>query len=90
MWYSYRGGVDYRTNPQASYRIGYAQSKDGISWTRMDDSAGIDVSSEGWDAEMIEYPHVVQHHRTRYMFYNGNKFGESGFGFAELSNECGE
>ena len=90
MWYSYRGGVDYRTNPQASYRIGYAQSKDGISWTRMDDCAGIDVSSEGWDAEMIEYPHVVQHHRTRYMFYNGNKFGESGFGFAELSNECGE
>jgi predicted GH43/DUF377 family glycosyl hydrolase len=90
MWYSYRGGVDYRTDPQASYRIGYAQSKDGISWTRMDDSAGIDVSPEGWDAEMIEYPHVIQCYNTRYMFYNGNKFGESGFGFAELSDERGE
>jgi predicted GH43/DUF377 family glycosyl hydrolase len=90
MWYSYRGGLDYRTDPQASYRIGYAQSKDGISWTRMDDSAGIDVSPEGWDAEMIEYPHVIQCHNTRYMFYNGNKFGQSGFGFAELSDERGE
>jgi hypothetical protein len=90
MWYSYRGEVDYRTNLQASYRIGYAQSADGMSWTRMDDCVGIDVSPEGWDAEMIEYPHVIQHHRVRYMFYNGNKFGQSGFGFAERSDERGE
>jgi hypothetical protein len=84
MWYSYRGGIAYRMNPETSYRIGYAQSKDGISWTRMDDCAGIDVSAEGWDSEMIEYPHVVQHRGTKYMFYNGNKFGHSGFGYAEL------
>lgn len=84
MWYSYRGGVDYRTNPNNSYRIGYAESKDGLSWTRMDDHAGIDVSPEGWDSEMIEYPHVVGHFDKKYMFYNGNKFGESGFGYAEM------
>jgi hypothetical protein len=84
MWYSYRGGVDYRTNLNTSYRIGYAESKDGISWTRMDDSAGVDVSLEGWDSEMVEYPHVIQHDDRKYMFYNGNKFGHSGFGYAEL------
>jgi hypothetical protein len=84
MWYSHRGGVDYRTNLQTSYRIGYADSEDGIKWRRMDDRAGIDVSSEGWDSEMIEYPHVILHGGMKYMFYNGNKFGHSGFGFAEL------
>ncbi len=61
MWYSYRGGVDYRTSLKTSYRIGYAQSEDGISWTRMDECAGIDVSAEGWDSEMIEYPHIIQY-----------------------------
>jgi hypothetical protein len=89
MWYSYRGGVEYRTNLKTSYRIGYAQSKNGISWTRMDDCSGITVSAGGWDSEMIEYPHIVQHRGTKYMFYNGNKFGHSGFGFAELANEHG-
>jgi hypothetical protein len=84
MWYSYRGGIDYRTNRKTSYRIGYAESKDGISWTRMDDCAGIDLSPQGWDSEMIEYPHVIEHRGTKYMFYNGNKFGESGFGYAEM------
>ncbi len=83
MWYSYRGSVDYRTNLKTSYRIGYAESRDGISWKRMDDCAGVDVSAEGWDSEMIEYPHVVEYRNTKYMVYNGNKFGESGFGYAE-------
>jgi hypothetical protein len=87
MWYSFRGGVDYRTSLKSSYRIGYAISIDGISWRRMDEEAGIDVSPEGWDSEMIEYPHVIQHCGMKYMFYNGNKFGHSGFGFAELADE---
>jgi len=85
MWYSYRCGSDYRTNPATSYRIGYAESRNGINWIRMDDHAAIDVSPEGWDSEMIEYPHVVEHGGTKYMFYNGNKFGHSGFGYAEMS-----
>jgi predicted GH43/DUF377 family glycosyl hydrolase len=82
MWYCYRGGTDYRTNRQTSYRVGYAESEDGIKWLRMDESVGIDVSSEGWDSEMIEYPHVFIHNGKKYMFYCGNKFGMSGFGYA--------
>ena len=50
MWYSYRGAN--------TYRIGYAESKDGISWDRQDDQVGINISESGWDSEMIEYPFV--------------------------------
>lgn len=75
MWYSWRG---------ARYRIGYAESADGTTWVRKDDQAGIDVSHDGWDAEMIEYPHVFQHRDTYYMLYNGNDYGKTGFGLAVL------
>jgi hypothetical protein len=75
MWFSYRGD---------SYRIGYAESFDGKSWTRFDDMAGIDVSPSGWDSEMIEYPFVFDHKDRRYMLYNGNDYGRTGFGLAVL------
>ena len=75
MWYSYRG---------ESYRIGYAESHDGKSWTRLDEQAGIDVSPSGWDSEMIEYPHVFDHNGDRFMLYNGNGYGRTGFGLAIL------
>jgi hypothetical protein len=84
MWYCYRSNVDYRTNRERSYRIGYAESKDGVSWERMDDAAGIDVSDEGWDSQMIEYPSVYDHGGKRHLLYNGNGFGESGIGHAVL------
>lgn len=82
MWYSYRRAVDYRTNPKQSYRIGYAESLDGIRWARKDHDAGIDVSGTGWDSEMIAYPFVLRHGDKRYLFYNGNGFGRTGFGYA--------
>lgn len=82
MWYSYRAkpGVD-------TYRIGYATSSDGIKWHRKDELAGIDVSSEGWDSEMICYPCVFQHNGATYMLYNGNGYGRSGFGIAVLREQ---
>ena len=73
MWYSYRGG---------RYRIGYAESDDGRLWRRLDSAVGIDVSAEGWDSEMIEYPFVFDHKGRRYMLYNGNDYGRTGFGIA--------
>ncbi|MEA5256839.1 hypothetical protein VB264_03520 [Arcicella aquatica] len=83
MWYSYRAIDDYRNNVARSYRIGYAESDNGIDWTRLDDQVGIDVSESGWDAQMIEYPLVINHLDKKIMFYNGNGFGASGFGYAE-------
>jgi len=75
MWYSYRGD---------SYRIGYAESHDGIEWLRKDHLAGIDVSESGWDSEMIEYAYVFDHGGRRYMLYNGNGYGKTGIGLAVL------
>ena len=84
MWYSYRGGSDYRANRSHSYRIGYAESLDGLEWIRKDDEVGITVSETGWDSEMMAYPFVIDINDKRYMFYNGNGFGKSGIGYAVL------
>ena len=87
MWYSYRGGSDYRTNKVHTYRIGYAESEDGVEWTRKDNQVGIDISDSGWDSEMICYPYVIHINDKTYMFYNGNGFGRSGFGYAILDKK---
>lgn len=75
MWYSRRG---------ATYRIGYAESDDGLSWRRLDGEAGIDVSASGWDSEMIGYAYVFDAEGERYMLYNGNGYGATGIGLAVL------
>ncbi len=83
MWFCYRGVNDYR-NGINSYSIGYAYSDDLVYWTRDDSKAGIVKSTEGWDSKMTAYPYVVKAKNKIYMFYNGNGFGQSGFGYAEL------
>jgi hypothetical protein len=75
MWYAYRGD---------RYRIGYAESADGLTWRRLDDQAGIGPSLEGWDSEMIEYPCVFDAGGRRHMLYNGNDYGRTGIGWAVL------
>src|SRR2546428_486194 len=75
MWYAVRGH-------DARYRPGRAVSADGLTWTREDDRTGLDLSSEGWDSEMIAYPHVFNHHGIQYMLYCGNDYGRSGLGLA--------
>ena len=76
MWYSIRSFKE-------PYRIGYAESEDGLEWTRLDSLAGIERSAEGWDSEMICYPQVVRIGDRLLMFYNGNQHGATGFGHAE-------
>ena len=84
MWFSSRSITDYRKDPRQSYRLGYAESLDGLSWTRKDELADLRVSDGGWDSEMIAYPAIFDVEDRRYLLYNGNGFGASGFGFAEL------
>jgi hypothetical protein len=83
MWFSYRHGVDFR-NPERGYRIGYAVSADLQQWHRDDSAAGIELSTSGWDSEMLCYPATVEVGGRIYMFYCGNRFGVDGFGYAEL------
>lgn len=82
MWFGKRKKSDYRVNIQNTYRIGYAESTDGINWERKDYDAGIDISNEGWDSEMISYPYVFKNYNELVMLYNGNGFGKTGFGYA--------
>lgn len=86
LFFCYRYGLNYR-GKQNGYRIGYAHSTDLLNWTREDDKAGIDVSDEGWDSEMISYPHVFELDGKIYMFYLGNAVGREGFGLAELEGD---
>lgn len=77
-WYSVNGG--------RGYRIGFAESDDGLRWTRHDERAGIGPSASGWDSEAIAYPWVFEAGGRRLMLYNGNGFGRDGFGVAEWSD----
>jgi len=73
MWYSYRGGA---------YRLGYAESADGIVWERRDAEAGLLPSPGAFDSEMVAYPCVFWRGGRRLMLYNGNGYGETGIGLA--------
>jgi hypothetical protein len=69
MWFAHKG---------EAYRLGYAESSDGVAWDRKDHLAGIDVTPDGPDSEMIEYAAVLSHGDQRVMFYNGNDYGRHG------------
>lgn len=80
----YRMFYSVRRRSFAAYRMGYAESPDGIHWDRKDNELGLDVSASGWDSDAIMYAAVVNAGGKTYLFYNGNDFGKDGFGYAEL------
>ena len=86
MFYCYRYSLGFRCK-ERGYRIGYASSDDLINWDRNDEFAGIDVSEEGWDSEMVAYPHVFDLDGSIYMLYLGNQVGRFGFGLAVLEQK---
>lgn len=73
MWFSCRG---------SSYRIGYAESEDGLTWQRDDEHAGLTATGEGWESRSVEYACVFDHGGRRWMLYNGNDYGATGIGLA--------
>lgn len=89
-WVVKRGPNDYqvfysiRRRSFAAYRLGYAESTNGIVWTRKDEELGLDVTPGGFDSDAIMYSAVISVGDKTYCFYNGNNFGEHGFGVAEL------
>lgn len=83
MFFCYRYSLGYRGR-ERGYRIGYASSTNLTDWVRDDARAGIDVSDEGWDSEMVSYPHVFELDGAIYMMYLGNQVGRFGFGLARL------
>ena len=86
MFFCYRFSSDYRSR-EYGYRIGYAYSTNLVDWVRDDSKAGIEISEEGWDAEMISYPHVFELDGKTYLAYLGNQVGRYGFGLALLEGK---
>ena len=85
MFFCYKYSLNFR-NKERGYRIGYAYSDDPINWVKDDLKAGIDVSDQGWDLEMIAYPHIFELENNIYMLYLGNQVGRYGFGIAQLQD----
>jgi hypothetical protein len=79
MWYAHRA-----TKASKLYRIGMSISKNLVKWKRFDSFSGITVSKGGWDSKMICYPCVTKIRNKYFMLYNGNGYGKTGFGLAEM------
>jgi hypothetical protein len=82
MFYSYRRATGYRTDPDNSYRLGYAESLDGVTFTKKNHLFDIIGKRDEWESVMNEYCHIYEHNHKRYLIYNGDGFGKSGFGYA--------
>lgn len=82
MWFSARGA-----NGDPEYKIGFAISRDGKKWKRLDDFSGINPSGQGWDSEAVCYPSVFEHGEQFFMLYNGNQYGRTGFGYASTDKK---
>lgn len=81
MWHCYRG-------ESFDYRIGYAESDDGLAWRRRDDHLVLLPGGEGFDSQMTCYPYVFDHLGERWMIYCGDGFGQGGLGLARLGGQA--
>ena len=84
MVFCFRHASDFRTNPKRGYKLGYAYSKDLKNWIRDDEKLSFSLPDEGWDSEMMCYPHLFKVDDQLFLLYNGNNFGRYGFGAAKL------
>jgi hypothetical protein len=75
MWYCYVQDFD-------NYKIGYAESINGIEWERKDSEVGIELSDHSFDNTCMAYPCVFKHKDRKYMIYSGNVLGKEGLGLA--------
>ncbi|WP_428942481.1 hypothetical protein [Xanthomonas oryzae] len=86
----YRLGKRYlmyftRGDIHGGYVPGIAFSDDGVRWERDDSQLGLALSDDGWDAQTLCYPALIQHGERVLMFYNGNAMGHAGFGLADAA-----
>jgi hypothetical protein len=67
-----------------SYRIEYARSTDGITWTRFADQPIIPLTPGGFDSTSQTYASVVDMGEQLWLFYTGDGLGATGVGLATL------
>ena len=79
MWFSHK-------SINQTYKIGYAESADGINWERINNNELNPGSKDQWDSDMVEYSCVFNHGDYKFMLYNGNDYGKHGIGYAVKNN----
>jgi len=84
MFFCYRESFDFRNGKGRGYRIGHAWSEDLLDWTRDDEHPLLEGTPGEWDSDMQCYPHAFECDGKIYLLYNGNEFGQCGFGAAVL------
>src|SRR5690606_34036995 len=78
-------GVD-RTGA-GSYRLEYARSTDGVTWTRYADQPVLPLTPGGFDSTSQTYASAVDMGEEIWLFYTGDGLGATGIGLATLDKE---
>lgn len=68
-----------RRKSLSSYRLGYANSLNGTTWTRKDEEMNLDVEQNSPYSNAIMYSAVININERTFCFFNGNEFGKEGF-----------
>lgn len=76
MWYTGEHSDPY----DYDWRIGYAESDDGFSWTRH--SEPVLDPGHGWDGNLVYFPKVVIEGPTHHMWYVGHSGTSLSLGYA--------
>jgi predicted GH43/DUF377 family glycosyl hydrolase len=75
MWYSGSDG--------SHYRIGYASSMDGVSWTKYSGNPVLDLGPSGsWDDHNVAWPSIVYDGSMYYLWYSGSDGVNTRLGYA--------
>ena len=82
MTFCWRQRFGFRDQLEASYRLGFAKSQDGISWERL----SYEILEElPVDASLMQcYPSLLKINGIQNVMFNGNGFGVSGIFLAEV------
>jgi hypothetical protein len=83
----YRMFYSVRRRSFGAYRLGYAESRDGRNWRRLDDQLNLTVTPGAFDSDAIMYATPIELNGELYVFYNGNDFGRAGVAAVRLEAE---
>lgn len=84
LWFSARGGKDFRGASPEAYRL-YRAPLHGTTVLAEEIETVVLTPPPGpddWDSWMQVCPCVLLYNKTRIMLYNGNDFSRTGFGYA--------
>jgi predicted GH43/DUF377 family glycosyl hydrolase len=79
-----RAGASGGATGSGSYRLEYARSSDGLTWTRFPDQPVLPLTPGAFDSTSQTYASVVEMGEEIWLFYTGDGLGTTGVGLATL------